>query len=170
MYSSLVWLTLLGADSTVAYYEPSPAWITDYAQARRQGETLRKPLAVFLAPGKDGWQKLSREGKIDFPSLKMLAAGYICVHIDTTTDRGKQLAGAFNMSGGLGLVISDRSGELQAFRHEGSLPAGELSRHLERFAGLTSRPSRTETASVTVDANTSTSTVGAPTSTAPSPV
>jgi hypothetical protein len=134
MYTSMVWMILVGA-ATPGERAKSPTWLTDYGQAQRQGKKLEKPLAVFLAPGKNGWKKLVRDGKFSEEALKELADGYVCVHVDTDTETGKKWAGEFEMRSGLGLVLSDRCGEIQSFRNEGSLAAGELARSLERHSG-----------------------------------
>jgi hypothetical protein len=125
-----MWLLLVGL-AAPGETSKSPTWLKDYSQARKQGAAQSKPLAVFLSPGKDGFQKLVREGKLGETSRKVLADSYVCVHIDTTTANGKRLAGAFEMSDGVGLVLSDRSGETQAFRHNGTLSDADLTAHLQ---------------------------------------
>src|SRR4051794_33724032 len=104
MHTSILWVALVGVappGDTAA-----PSWLTDYGQAQRQGKTEGKPLAVFLAPEKGGWQKLVRDGKVSADALKHLAEGYICVHLDTSTDYGKKWAKEFEMSSGVGVVLS----------------------------------------------------------------
>src|SRR5262249_47401247 len=85
--------------------------------------------------GKDSWEKLAREGSLGNQAKKLLADRYVCVHIDTTTERGRQLASDFEV-GDVGLVISDRSGRLQAFHHAGDLAGDDLSQYLERYADV----------------------------------
>jgi hypothetical protein len=136
MYTSMVWMILVGA-AIPGERAASPTWLTDYGQAQRQGKKLERPLAVFLAPGKNGWQKLVRDGKLPEEALRDLADGYVCVHIDTDTATGKKWAGEFEMRSGLGLVLSDRSGDFQSYRNEGNLAATELARSLERHSGKT---------------------------------
>jgi hypothetical protein len=64
------------------------------------------------------------------------------VYVDTTQAAGQRLAGAFEIPSGLGLVISDFSGAIQAFHHEGDLPEPELDRYLRRYTDA-ERPVRT---------------------------
>src|SRR5262245_59309226 len=134
MYTSLCWMVLVGA-AAPGERVTSPAWMTDYTQAQRQGKKLDRPLAVFLAPGKDGWRKLVKDGQPTAEALKELADSYVCVHIDTTTEAGKKWAGELDTSSGLGLVLSDRSGVYQAHRNEGALGAADLARSLEEHSG-----------------------------------
>ncbi len=134
MHTSVLWLAIAMAAPSA---EKSPEWQASYGLAQKQGQTISKPLAVFLAPGKEGWKQLSSEGKLSKEALEQLADGYVCVHLDTTTAEGKKWAKAFEMTSGLGLVLSNRSGEDQAFRHEGSLDGGVLTSTLTNHSGQT---------------------------------
>ena len=148
MHTSIVWLALMGLAAPAE--GTSPTWLNDYSQARRLGTTEKKPLAVFLSPGKQGWGKRATEGEQGKEVRRLLADRYVCVSIDTSTEAGRRLAEAFEMPAGKGLVISDRSGDLQAFRHEGELSKGDLSRYLERHsAGRTVATTETHTDSRT---------------------
>jgi len=111
----------------------TPAWQADYRQARQQAADERKPLVVVIGSGAAGWEKLSREG---FASdiKQVLKDQYRCVYINAATDDGQRLAREFEMPSGLGIIISDRSGVLQAFRHEGDLRKEALLAYLQRFA------------------------------------
>jgi hypothetical protein len=111
-----------------------PAWQMNYSAALSEGARLHKPLAVFLAPGKEGWHKLSRDGSVSRETQRLLAAKYISVFVDTETTKGKAVAAAFELSGAVGLVLSDRDGQYQAFRHEGALTQKTLLGALERHA------------------------------------
>jgi hypothetical protein len=128
---------LLIALALAAPEAAQPDWLTVYGQAQRQGKSVGRPLAVFMAPGKDGWQKLAKDGKFDADALKELAQGYVCVHIDTSTDEGKKMATAFQMPSGVGVVLSSTDGETQAYRNEGTLEASSLSSAIERHSGKT---------------------------------
>jgi hypothetical protein len=134
---------LLVALAAMAADKATPQWQTDYGQALRLGQEQNRPLAVFLAPGEDGWRKLARDGKVGDQALAELASGYVCLRLDTDTEYGKKWAKAFEMPGGLGLVLSDRSGNTQTFRHEGSLDAAALASALETHSGkvVATRPS-----------------------------
>jgi hypothetical protein len=131
--SALLFALVMSAPAVKA----TPTWLTDYGEAQRLGVKEGRPLAVFMAPGKEGWRKLAREGKLGSDALKQLAEGYVCVHLDTETEYGKKWMNAFNMPSGLGVVLSDRSGNIQAYRNEGSLDESDLTRTLERHSGKT---------------------------------
>ena len=47
---------------------------------------------MFLGPGKEGYDKLVREGRLGKETMELLSAKYVCVMIDTTTARGKSSA------------------------------------------------------------------------------
>ena len=143
MHTSIVWLALMGLAAPAE--GKSPTWLNDYSQARKLGAAQKKPLAVFLSPGKIGWGKLATVGDRGEEVRRLLADHYICVAIDTSTEEGRRLASAFEMAGGKGIIISDRSGDLQAFRHEGDLSNGELSRSLTRHSTSTRPVETTET-------------------------
>ena len=90
MYTSVVLVALSG--SVVASYAAQDlAWQTDYAQARKMGETQRKPLAVFIGSGATGYDKVCRDGKLSAEVQKLLADNYICVYVDASTPAGEKL-------------------------------------------------------------------------------
>jgi hypothetical protein len=86
-------------------------------------------VAVFIASG--GPDKLLSEGKLD-PATAKLLQDYVCLSVDPATAAGKDLAASFKMTEGL--VISDKTGGVQALRHDGPVPAAELTGYLSRFA------------------------------------
>lgn len=132
MYTSLLVFALSGLAPAGETAE-TPSWLKDYGTAGAISAQTKKPLAVFLGQGANSWQKLSREGTLPDEAKRILASMYVCLHIDTTTAEGKRLAEAFQMPSGLGVVISDRTGELQAFRHESDLSNADLIRYLQRY-------------------------------------
>ena len=67
----------------------------------------------------------ARAAEQDASINETLRNKYVCLFVDTDTTAGQQLARLFNMSGP-GLVISDRTGEYQAYRYAGELPAPQL--------------------------------------------
>jgi hypothetical protein len=140
MYTSV----LLVALSSVAAPSDrdSLTWQNDYAAARRQGESAGKPLAVFIGSGKAGWEKVCRDD-MSSECKEALASKYVPCYIDVSTDEGRRLAPLFKVNG-TGLVISDRTGELVAFRHEGDLSGGDLGRYLTRYADPSRAVSTTE--------------------------
>lgn len=128
MYHLIMLALMPQADATA-----TPTWLQDYNQARQQGQSEQKPVAVILAGGANGYQRIGRDGGIGKEANALLAARYVCVHVDTATEAGRNLARSFGLTGGLGIVISDRSGAYQAFFHEGDLSNVNLVRYLQRY-------------------------------------
>ena len=133
MNSAIAVVALWGAVSP-QISELSLRWEQDYRHARAIGTREHKPLAVFVGTGAGGWQHLAREGNLDLASRRTLRQHFVPVYVNQDTDAGRQLAANFGLAGKTGLVISDRTGGVMAFRHEGDLPAAELVRQLERYA------------------------------------
>jgi hypothetical protein len=130
MYTSILLVALSGLVAPGDATE-SPSWLTDYNSASKQVVSAKKPLAVFLGSKAD---TLSRDGQLSSDAKRILADNYVCLHIDPATAQGKSLASAFELPSGLGIVISDRSGKVQAFRHEGDLANADLVRYLTRYS------------------------------------
>lgn len=134
MYTSLLLVALASGVTPTTSENLSPRWLDDYAAALTLGNQDGKPLAVFIGSGESGWEKLSRDGKIGKDTRALLGAQYVCLYIDTGRDAGNQLARAFNVADGVGLVISNRAGDKQAFHHRGDLKEATLEYYLKRFA------------------------------------
>ena len=132
MYTSLVLIALVGSADAKVAVPRAPAWQTDYSVAQKRCIEFKKPLAVVIGRGPSGWEAVSRDGKLDSVVAETLHANYVCVYVDVATERGEKLADAFEMKSGL--VISDVSGEKQAFRHTGTLTNGDLDGVLKRFS------------------------------------
>jgi hypothetical protein len=132
MYTSILIVALTGISAPVEGTK-APMWSQDYTTARKQAIGEKKPLAVFLAPGKGAWDKIGQDG-VNADAKNVLASQYVCVHVDTSTSAGKTLAEAFEIPSGLGIVISDRTGDIQAFRHEGDLANQDLVRYLNTYS------------------------------------
>ena len=77
---------------------------------------------------------IRREGGLSDEVLELLRSEYVAVHVDTSRAAGKSWATRFEVPDGVGLVISDRGGDLQAFHHAGQLAGADLSRYLRRYA------------------------------------
>ena len=133
MYTSLVLFALSGFSSP-AEMTASPSWLMDYSLAREQGKNDKKPVAVFVGSGKEGWDKLVRNGSLAKEQNKLLAASYVCLYLDIATEEGKRVAGLFKLENGPGLVISDHSGQYMAFHHAGDLAAPDLTKYLSRYS------------------------------------
>lgn len=134
MYTSTVLFALSTLVSNGELVPERPAWLNDYGVACRRGVAERKPLAVFIGAGKVGWEGVSRRGDVGAEVRDLLAAHYVCVYVDSNRTAGRELAEAFAVYDGVGLIISDHSGKLQAFRHEGELQPRELETYLRRYA------------------------------------
>jgi hypothetical protein len=133
MYTSILVVALTGL-SAPAESATVASWSQDYTSARKQAIAEKKPLAVFLAPGTGGWDKIGRDGGLSTEAHSLLVRHYTCVHVNTATSAGKALAEAFEVPSGLGIVISDRTGDIQAFRHEGDLVNQDLVRYLNKYS------------------------------------
>ena len=112
----------------------TPTWLTNYTQAQKTARKEGRPLAVFVGAGDAGYDQVSRKGTLSSGVQQLLVQKYVCVYLDTGKPAGQKLAEAFEITG-RGLVLSDRSGQLQAFHHDGELSDADLLRNLERFAG-----------------------------------
>jgi hypothetical protein len=132
MYTTFLLVALTGLPAANA--DEAPAWLTDYGSARKQGMEEKKPLAIFLAPGKDGWNKVARDGKLGKEADQLLADNYVCLHVNTSTEAGKKLAALLEVESGKGLVVTDRAVNLMAFHHDGDLATTSLTRYLKRYA------------------------------------
>jgi hypothetical protein len=143
MYTSILLVAMAGTQSPFA--TPTPDWKQDYAEASREGKAARKPLAVFVGRGTDGWSQVSDTGRLGPDVRGLLGEKYVCVYVDRTTEDGRQLARDLGVSrAGPGLVISDVTGDLQAFRHSGKLSPARLTRYLRTFSDPNRVVKRTE--------------------------
>lgn len=133
MYTSFVFFALAGVlINTPTSREPQ--LLRDYDLARRVGVNLNKPLAVFIGSGQSGWEGVCLEGKLEKEVQDLLSRHYICLYVDVAQQSGRQLADSFEVPDGPGLVLSSRSGKVQAFRHEGRLSNSEIGNYLRRFS------------------------------------
>jgi hypothetical protein len=131
MYTSVALAFALGIFTMP---ESSPPWLNDYAHARKIAQRDGRPLAVFVSSGWRGFSKVSREGELSPKARDLLTRHYVCVYVDTSRPAARQLANALEITRSRGLVLSDRTGQFQAFHHDGDLTDTDLSTQLERFA------------------------------------
>ncbi len=68
------------------------------------------------------------------PIKKVLGESYVCVYLDTNSPSQDGLIKSLAITKGQGLILSDRTGSLQAFHHDGPLRETELASQLEHFA------------------------------------
>lgn len=116
-------------------------WQTDYGIAARMAAEHKKPMAVFIGHGKTGHTSLVTDG-LGEVETKALSTCYVCLYIDADTESGKKLATTFELNEGV--VISDRTGGLQAVRHEGPVSKSELNDYLSRYSEPTRVVTTTE--------------------------
>jgi len=132
MFTSVTLVALSGLLPLTTSKEP--VWLQDYASARSQCEKVGRPLALFVGSGPEGWKHLSQDGQLSSETTQILAAKYVCLYVDANKKAGRELAVTLEMPRHLGLVISDSTGHLQAFRHEGDLRTQDLQRYLYRYS------------------------------------
>src|SRR3954447_10477418 len=102
----------MAAGMAPANLSTEPNWLNDYATAQARVLAQKKPMAVFVGSGKDGWGKAGRSGSIDPQINRLLATKFVCVYVDTDTTAGRKLATAFEVVS-KGLIISDKVGTTQ---------------------------------------------------------
>jgi hypothetical protein len=132
MYTSVLLVALAGFVPSLTSREP--VWWEDYSQACRQCQKIDKPMAVFVGSGSGGWNQLSRGGRLSDDTNELLAKSFVCVYVNAKSGHGQELATALEMPNHLGIVITDSTGRLQAFRHEGDLSSADLARYLQRYS------------------------------------
>lgn len=144
MYTSLVLVALTGTFiEGDAASGASPTWYGDYAIARKEGAEAHKPLAVFVGKGEAGYGSVAYKGKLPKEVLKLLEDRYICVYLDTNTPSGQKAAASFKLAGP-GFVLSDGTGESQAFHHKGEIPLRDMKRYLKKYADPEREVTQTE--------------------------
>ncbi len=102
-------------------------WKSDYRQAVELAAKEHKPLAVFIVKG-----DAKKLNQLPTDVQKVLKERYIAVTINSADANGKKLAKAFEINEGI--VISDRTGEKQAYRVEGQTSTSDLPQTLVRLA------------------------------------
>lgn len=134
MYTSVGLVAVVGLFLSPPAVDEAPSWRHNYSLARQEGQRMGKPLAVVVGSGEQGYHALAAEGQLSRTACKLLARHYIPVYVDLSTPTGQQLAEALALTEGVGLVLSDRSGQFQAFYHQGALADEDLVYYLRRFA------------------------------------
>lgn len=133
----------LSASISTANLSQNPQWL-EYGQAQQRQAVLKRPMAVFVGTGKEGWGSVVRDGAIDPAVKKLLAEKFVCVYVDTQTPAGKALADQFEVAS-RGLIISDRKGTSQAYSLSGTLTTAELAQTLDKYADSKDAARATET-------------------------
>ena len=127
-------LAFVLAGSVLAGQNANLSWQKNYSQAQQASAAQKKPLAVVFGSGPDGWAKLVRDTAPSADVAKLLADKYVCCYVDVSTPAGKKLAQDFGVNQSSGLILSDRTGSLQAFWHQGDLTNQSLVGYLGKYA------------------------------------
>lgn len=106
-------------------------WQTDYAKAYTKAVEAHRPMALFFGEGKTGPAQVVKDGLTD-SATKLLSDSYVVIYVDTATESGKKLAASYHVN--QGLIISDRTGEKQALRLEGTITADDLATSLVKYS------------------------------------
>ena len=147
MRTSMLALALAVVAPVVAQAQ-SPSWQTDYAAAQQKAVAKQRPLAIVFGKGEDGWQQIGG-GSLSPETSRILADKYVTCYVDTATPEGQTLARRFELTTPVGLVISDRSANVQAFWHEGPLSADAVIGSLTKYADPERIVTRTESNAAT---------------------
>lgn len=130
--------TSLAVVAVAGLFAPSsipshPDWAPNYGSALIRAAENKKPVAVFITNG--NLAHLTKGVTLGADVSKTLSNHYNAVQIDATTEAGKKMADAFGIQEGV--VISDRTGELMALRHEGTIAPTDLEGYLTRYSDQT---------------------------------
>lgn len=142
MYTAMAFAALTVGLGT-GKVSPNPTWLDDYHVAQLRVAEAGKPMVVFISSGVEGWASVVRDGTPGPAATKLLTDKFVCAYADTNTSAGRALAGALDING-QGLVISDKSGNYQAYSRTGDLTRDELIKALETYADA-KEVTRTET-------------------------
>ncbi len=113
---------------------PSPRWHDDYGQALARAKVEKKPVAVFIGSGPDGWKTACAEGEPSYHVRRLLADQYVCMYVDAGRLTHQYLAQSFEAGQSPMVVLSSQNGAYQAYRHSGKLANASLAQALQRHA------------------------------------
>jgi hypothetical protein len=142
-------LSIVLASTLLAGQSSAPAWQNDYAKAQQQASAQKMPLVIVFGSGANGWTKVVREAAPSADVTKLMSDRYVNVYVDVASPAGKALAQNFDITGNVGVVISDKTGSMQAFWHQGDMASIDLARYLEKYADGNVSVRSTETMSTT---------------------
>jgi hypothetical protein len=146
MYTSLILFALSASTVPTAELIPvAPSWRNDYSLALKEGQSSKRPLAIVVGSGSEGWDKLGKDGGLDKDARDLLHNNYVCLYLDRNNERHRNLIEQLELSGGPALVIGDASGKYQAFRHEGAMSNEDLDRYLRKYSDPERLVAKTET-------------------------
>jgi hypothetical protein len=131
---AVITFTFLLALEVIGLPTVPPGWNHDYDVALQRANAAKKPLAVFIGTGKDGWKAVSAEGELGPDVHRLLADEYVCLYVDAGKAAHKELAQSFEAGKSPLLVLSSRNRAYQAYRHEGAQANANLALALKRHA------------------------------------
>jgi hypothetical protein len=123
---------------------PAPAWHGDYRLALQRAEAAKKPVAVFIGSGKNGWNALCEEGTLNAEARRLLTEHYVAVYIDVSQPNQKEVTQSFEADKLPLLVLSTHDRRYQAYRHPGTLGNDRLAKALEHYATAQAEPAPAE--------------------------
>ena len=150
----MIAFTFLLALEVVGLPTLPPGWNHDYDLALQQASAAKKPLAVFIGTGKDGWKAVSAEGDLGPEVRRLLADHYVCLYVDASRPVHQELVQSFRADRPPLLVLSTRDRSYQAYRHSGAQANANLAQALQRYAleEPVSPPAPTRAAAVVYEA------------------
>lgn len=131
MHTSVALLALTGS---LVGPVPSPesSWLTSYSTAQKRGAETQKPLALVIGKGENGQKRLVKDSAWNEEIREAFAAHYVCVYLDADRPENQKLVKELEILSDVGLVLSNRKGDYQAFHHDGPMARTELVQRLNR--------------------------------------
>jgi len=118
------------------------SWQNDYNTARQLAAAQKRPMAIVFGSGANQQAEIVGKG---LGLNSVLASDYLCVYIDVTTAAGRQLADNVCITGSVGMVVTDRGLNHQAFWHQGGLENVRVGQYLRKYADPLTVVDSTET-------------------------
>lgn len=137
-FAAVVLSAALANEAAVA-----PTWETNYARASETAIAQRKPLAVFIGHGTNGYAQVVG-GTMPTDAGRLLANNYVALYVNTDTAEGKTLAASFGVTEGL--VLSCRGCQVAALKYGGVVPTDALAGYLTKYGPANTTVTTTERA------------------------
>jgi hypothetical protein len=130
----MVTIAFLLAFEVVSVPTVPPGWNHDYDLALQRAAAAKKPLAVFIGTGKDGWKAVCAEKDLGSEVRRLLADHYVCLYVDASRLGQQELVQSFEAGRSPLVVLSSHNRAYQAYRHAGAQANANLAQALERYA------------------------------------